>query len=186
MNKLDVFDDGHNIDMSEIQMELVASSLVSLLKHNGSSRAQLAGKLDCKRNRVTRILSGDENLTLKTITSVAEALGYAFDVVFYNKDYPKPKQPWTIDKENRKITISENINISKPKIIKFELQTGDQVANDVIAGTEAEQYIRITEFSEKFTNYSIEDNGVGMLPILSKSSNIYTYDLANEAMDYEY
>lgn len=142
MNKLDVFDDGHDIDMSDIQMELVASSLVSLLKHSGSSRAQLAGKLDCRRNRVTRILSGDENLTLRTISSVAEALGYAFDVVFYNKDYAKPKQPWHIDRLNKAV-LAEPI-CSKPAI-EMKVQDGKAVFNDLMEGNDADFYISVSK-----------------------------------------
>lgn len=144
MKKLDVFDDGHDIDMSDIQMELVASSLVSLLKHSGNSRAQLAGKLDCRRNRVTRILSGDENLTLKTITSVAEALGYAFDIVFYNKDYAKPKQPWHIDRLNKAV-LAEPITSKTP--IEMKIQDGKAVFNDLIEGNDADFYL---SFSKNF------------------------------------
>lgn len=99
MSEINLLDGYSTLDATEIQMELVASDLTLLLRHSGLKRADLATKLGVRKSRVTRILSGDENLTIKSITSIAEALDYTFDVVFYNKNYPKPKQPWLIERE---------------------------------------------------------------------------------------
>lgn len=47
----------------------------------GMSRAELAEKLHCKKSRVTRVLSGEENITLKTIAKYDAALGIGFELV---------------------------------------------------------------------------------------------------------
>ena len=147
MSKLTFLNQEFDIDMSIIQMEIVASDLASLLKHSGFSRVELAEKLDCPKSRVTRILSGDENLTIKTITQVAEALGYAYDVVFYNKNYARPKQPWQVDRENRKLAQSlQNVQPNRHLNFRLQLQSGEQVVQDVLSGVEASQYIKIDSY----------------------------------------
>lgn len=103
MNNISLFDFIHDLDPEDIKKETVAADLSMLLVHSNCSRSQLAEDLGYKKSRVSRILSGDENLTLKTLTKVADSLGYTFDVIFYNKSYPKPKQPWEIDREKRKV-----------------------------------------------------------------------------------
>lgn len=124
MNQVKFLGSEHYIDLYELQMELVAADLAILLKHSGISRAELAQKLGWQKSRITRVLSGDDNLTLKTISQFTEALGYTFDVVFHNKNYPKPKQPWQIDKE-----ISQK---PQPKYI-IQLQDSDSVFDDLVS-----------------------------------------------------
>lgn len=130
----------YEIEKSLIQMELTANRLVFLLKHSGLSRAELARKLGWKKSRVSKVLSGDMNLTIKTITAISEALEYDFEVVFYNKDYPKPKQPWQIDRENKAVAVETSE--SKGNAI-FSILTGDEVFNDLMQGKEADFYIPI-------------------------------------------
>lgn len=137
MSQVKFLGDTYPIDLSELQMELVAADLAILLKHSGVSRTELAQKLGWKKSRITRVLSGDNNLTLKTISQFVEALGYTFDVVFHNKNYPKPKQPWQIYKE-----ISQK---PQPKYL-MQIQNGDEVLNDLISGDDdAMCYIRIDQ-----------------------------------------
>lgn len=184
MSKISIFGAEYDIDMSIVQMERIASDLVFLLKHSGLNRSELAKKLGCEKSRVTRVLSGDENLTIKTLTSVSESLGYGFDVVFYNKDYAKPKQPWTIDRENKKITAHKQT--IKPRTFNLELQTGDQVVSDVLAGKESDKYIKVTEFKKDSSRYFITKSDVQSLPTTFNSNKTFTYDLVNRVSNYEY
>lgn len=131
MNNISFFDFIDDLEPEDIQKEVVAANLSMLLVHTKCRRSELAKALGYKKSRVSRILSGDENLTLKTMTKVADSLGYTFDVVFYNKSYPKPKQPWEIDREKRKVDdmfyktfgdmhkLSTYRNIEKIKSKKF-------------------------------------------------------------------
>lgn len=113
MSEINLLDGFSTLDATEIQMELVASDLALLLRHTGLKRTDLARELGVKKSRITRILSGEENLTIKSLTSVAEALDYTFDVVFYNKNYSKPKQPWTVEREKRlRARVQEKLDIS--------------------------------------------------------------------------
>ena len=141
-NELSIFDNIYDVDMSVMQMESVATDLVFLLKHSGLSRSELANKLDWKKSRVTKVLSGDENLTIKTITSVAECLGYGFDVVFYNENYDQPKQPWAIDRENKAIQ-PEVVYLESS--IEIKRQEPEEVFKDLLAGEEASYYICVSK-----------------------------------------
>ena len=148
MNKVSLIGDEYDIDMSIIKMEQVASHLVGLLRHRKISRTELAKDLGWSKGRVTKVLSGDENLTIKTITTITSKLGYDFDIIFHNKNYEKPKQPWQIDREKTttdQITIHQSIN--NPNFV-LELQTGDQVVNAVLAGKEKDFYVSVTASSQ--------------------------------------
>lgn len=124
----------YEVEPHEVSMELVAADLAILLHHSGLSRADIAKKLGWKKGRVTRILSGDQNLTIKTISQFVEALGYTFDVVFYNKAYPKPKQPWQIDKA---------LKASITPTLTAKIQNGEQVFRDLLNGDDADCYVSL-------------------------------------------
>ena len=78
----------------EIKAVDVAADLALLLHHAGKSRADLARALGWSRARVTQVLSGHENLTVQTIATVTQALGYTFDAVFRKSAESSPAQPW--------------------------------------------------------------------------------------------
>lgn len=82
------------------QREDAAMALTGLLHHVGISRAELARKLDWKPSRVTRALSGNENLTLNTLTCIADAGGMAFDIVFRPKGACRTLQRWETQEIN--------------------------------------------------------------------------------------
>lgn len=79
----------------ELKAVDVAADLTLLLNHAGVSRADLARKLGWSRARVSQVLSGQENITVQTIATVAGALGYTFDTVFRKADVSAASQPWT-------------------------------------------------------------------------------------------
>lgn len=182
-SELSMFGDIYDVDMSAMQMESIASDLVFLLKHSGLSRSELASRLGWNKSRVTRILSGDENLTIKTITSVAECLGYGFDVIFYNENYEQPKQPWNIDRDNKKLIISNKV--SARKVFNLEIQTGEQVVNDVLAGNESDRYIRVTEGNDNNINYLLQKDSDLTLSVFPTSHKTFKYDLTSKVVDYE-
>lgn len=78
----------------ELKVVDVAADLALLLQHTGISRADLARKLNWSRARVSQVLSGQENITVQTIASVASALDHTFDTVFRNASSPAAVQPW--------------------------------------------------------------------------------------------
>lgn len=79
----------------ELKAVDVAADLTLLLSHAGVSRADLARKLGWSRARVSQVLSGQENITVQTIATLAGALGYTFDTVFRKADVSAASQPWT-------------------------------------------------------------------------------------------
>ncbi len=65
----------------EAKAQDVAIALASAVHQAGLTRAQLAGQLGWKPSRVTKVLTGSENLTLRTIHQICSALGLEFDLV---------------------------------------------------------------------------------------------------------
>ncbi|MCP3722376.1 helix-turn-helix domain-containing protein [Paraburkholderia sp. CNPSo 3272] len=78
----------------ELKAQEVAVNLASLMLHAGLSRAALARQLNWKPARLSKVLGGEENLTLRTLYLIYKALGYTFDVVPRAEDELAPMQPW--------------------------------------------------------------------------------------------
>lgn len=78
----------------ELAKVSVAADLAILVAQSGISRSELAKKLGWSRARVSQVLSGQGNLTIETIHAVAQAAGFAFDVVFRKPGAVRARQPW--------------------------------------------------------------------------------------------
>lgn len=78
----------------EIKAQDIAVDLARAVTEFGMSRAQLAEKLDWKPSRVSRILSGSSNLTLRTIHQLTEAIGLEFDMILRLPSQQRAPQPW--------------------------------------------------------------------------------------------
>lgn len=177
MNKAHLLSCKH-IDISIVKMEQVASHLVGLLRHSNISRAELATQLGWKKSRVTRVLSGDENLTIKTISTITQQLGYDFDIVFHNKNYERPKQPWQTDKERRNHKLLTQHH--EPTIL-FEIQTGEQVVSDVLAGKEKNLYVSVVTVPQ----YTIDGNAICVEQSTLESSQINIFNQNIKVNQYE-
>jgi transcriptional regulator with XRE-family HTH domain len=57
----------------------VTDSLSALLQELGLSQADLAKRLRVTKGRVSQILSGRQNMTLRTLAAIGWALGVSFD-----------------------------------------------------------------------------------------------------------
>lgn len=66
-----------------------AATVAEKLKHNGMTQRELAEKLGKKESYISRVLSGDANPTLKTVSELEVALGA--DVISFNLQKQKAK-----------------------------------------------------------------------------------------------
>ena len=66
----------------ELKAQEVAVSLASAVVDSGITQKALADKLGWKTSRVSKVLHGGSNLTLKTLFDVCEALNIEFDISF--------------------------------------------------------------------------------------------------------
>jgi transcriptional regulator with XRE-family HTH domain len=57
----------------------ICDEITWYMREQKMSRADLAGAMGVSAGRVSQILSGDENLTLRTLSSVIAALGARFE-----------------------------------------------------------------------------------------------------------
>lgn len=68
----------------------VTEAIVERMQALGLSRAELAERLGISRPRVTQILAGDDNLTLRTLVAVAQALGTRLGIQFREAEPETP------------------------------------------------------------------------------------------------
>ncbi len=64
----------------EVLQGETTDTLLGLLTSLGLTRRELAGRLGVTPGRVSQILSGDENLTIRSLAALGWALGIRFDL----------------------------------------------------------------------------------------------------------
>ncbi|MGW3983844.1 helix-turn-helix domain-containing protein [Streptomyces mirabilis] len=75
---------GNNTDLAAAHLARQATaSLAGVLSGLGKSRSDLAKAMGVSPGRVSQIMSGDANLTVRTLAAVAEALGASVEIKFY-------------------------------------------------------------------------------------------------------
>jgi transcriptional regulator with XRE-family HTH domain len=79
-------DDGHGVDAARaVEGELLfsefAETVSALLLSSGLKQKELAARMGLGEPRVSRLLRGDANTTLRAIAGVGWALGYRFELV---------------------------------------------------------------------------------------------------------
>lgn len=84
-----------SLEPLELRKAIIADHIKSLLYYTDQSQSAICDKLGWKKSRISKILSGKANLTIKTLFEISRTLGYDFDVVFFNDKSLKPFiQPW--------------------------------------------------------------------------------------------
>lgn len=66
----------------ELMAQEVAVKLANAAAASGMSQQELADKLGWKKSRISKVLHGASNLTLKTLFEISEALDIEFDIHF--------------------------------------------------------------------------------------------------------
>lgn len=73
-------------DMLAMDLQLdVALEVERLMEHEGITRTELSDRIESSRPYITKVLSGDANMTLKTLAKLANALGRRVKVAFTHK-----------------------------------------------------------------------------------------------------
>jgi len=90
----------------EAKAQDVAIALASAVEKAGLSRGELAKKLEWKPSRVTKVLTGSSNLTLKTMFEVCRAIGLEFDVVLRKAS----ERVEVVDPDKHRAIYQETIN----------------------------------------------------------------------------
>lgn len=109
-----------------------AATVAEKLKLNGMTQRELADKLGKKESYISRVLSGDANPTLKTISELEDALGA--DVISFNLQKNRPESSPVImfgesfrvnfkgDIDDLKVTASPTMKIFSATTQEFRVQ----------------------------------------------------------------
>lgn len=80
----------------DIKAQDTGVTLTRALVETGKTQAQLARELNWKPSCVSRIFSGEGNLTLRTLHKIISALGFEFDIILRKKQQRRAPQPWEL------------------------------------------------------------------------------------------
>lgn len=98
----------------------VTEQIHKQLQTQNISRSQLAQKLSCSPAYITKLLNGAENLTLKKLVQIAQALNCSFDFVLLPIDlqvkryYTFAPKKLAQDGFNQKVQLTENYESNIP------------------------------------------------------------------------
>lgn len=159
----DMFGDLPPMDPSDVKKDQIAADLAALMAFSGSTRSEMADRLGWKKSRITSVLSGRENVTIKTICEFSSRLGYDFDLVFHKANERRPIQPW--QKVSQSAVSSANLprGISDFKIL-VHMQTASEVARDFSSGYHKGLYfsIEIPGQSTRVASRSVTTTKIGL------------------------
>ena len=95
-NCFDAFSDIGPVDQFDLKKDHLGAQMGALMAFSGKNRSELMEILGWKKSRVSNVLSGKCNLTIKTVWEFASSLGFDFDVVFHASGDSPQIQPWQI------------------------------------------------------------------------------------------
>ncbi|MFY3861055.1 helix-turn-helix domain-containing protein [Achromobacter xylosoxidans] len=78
----------------DVRAERLCVDLIRALQHQDMTQSDLASVLNWTKSRVSNVLHGHTNLTLKTLHALVTAMNLDFDIVFRSKGEAACRQPW--------------------------------------------------------------------------------------------
>ena len=134
----DMFAHLPDMDLLELKKDELATELAALMSFAGETRSSMAEQLGWKKSRISQVLSGNSNSTIKTILEFCEVLRYDFDVVFRPQSQPRAAQPW------QKMTFPVVAEQLTPALQIFvTLQTPSQVSEELYSQQFGDMYIKL-------------------------------------------
>lgn len=169
---LEIFSDLPPIEPFDVKKDFLGAQMAALMTFSGKSRADLVSDLGWKKSRISSVLSGKCNLTIKTIWEFTSYFGLDFDVIFRTSDEQRPNQPWqkSVEKISVKVArrqISDEFS-KMPTIPVIEIQTANEVAKDLLTGNHKSYY-----FSVSITN---ENDSIPLTLEASPQANSFFMD----------
>lgn len=132
----DMFGDLAPLDPFEIKKEEIAAQMSALLVFAGKTRSNLGDRLGWKKSRVTHVLSGASNPTLRTVWEFAASLGYDVDLIFRLPHQARVRQPW-----QQFHKLEPAVSSSAQPSVYFTAQTPAEVISDLKAGRGKSVYL---------------------------------------------
>lgn len=172
----EMFADLPPVDFLSVKLDQVATNLAALMATAGLTRSAIAEKCNWHKSRVSYVLSGEDNLTLKTIMEFAGAVGYDFDVHFRKFDELPARQPWEHG-------VTESLGlfpVQGNQSVMINMQTKHEVKADLDNGSGAPRYFSFVPVFDQSTMIpSLPGASTSTLQLVSSSL------IANE-VEYEY
>lgn len=132
----DVFAKLPKQDRFELKKLDLSTELVALMAYCHETRSSIAERLGWKKSRLTHLLSGRANPTVRTIYEFASCVGYDVDVVFRKADQDRLPQPW------EQISLQSLPAPSQSAKYVVVFQAVEDLVSDYTAGTAQPFYIK--------------------------------------------
>lgn len=170
-SELDFFDFS-DVDPFFAKKNAVANELLALISHENISRNQLCETLQWAPSRLSKVLSGEQNITVKTITAISLALGYDFSIYFHKIYKKEMVQPWEKLSYISNISQAPTVSEIKKYKINVHIQSKEDVMMDLLCGRGKESYLSLSINEKAIKNKEIEnkESGINTLTFSGLSS----------------
>lgn len=150
------FFDFSDVDPLFTKKNAVANELLALISHENISRKTLCEKLNWAPSRLSKVLSGEQNITVKTITTISLALGYDFSIYFHKIHKKEMVQPWERKYYTSNISQINTMSEIKKYNINVHIQSKEDVMMDLLYGRGKESYLSISVNEKAIKSKQIE------------------------------
>lgn len=172
------FFDFSDVDPFFTKKNAVANELLALISHENISRKQLCKSLDWAPSRLSKVLSGEQNITVKTITAISLALGYDFSIYFHKIHKKEMVQPWEKASYISNISQVNTISEIKKYNINVHIQSKEDVMMDLLCGRGKERYLSVSVNEKAFKNKEIDKKEVNKNTLIfSGLSSLKTFNV---------
>lgn len=172
------FFDFSDVDPFFTKKNAVANELLALISHENISRKQLCESLDWAPSRLSKVLSGEQNITVKTITAISLALGYDFSIYFHKIHKKEMVQPWEKTSYISNISQINTISEIKKYNINVHIQSKEDVMMDLLCGRGKESYLSVSVNEKAVKNKEIEKKEVNKNTLIfSGLSSLKTFNV---------
>jgi DNA-binding phage protein len=145
IDHFDMFSDLPPLDPFDLKKDEIATQLAALMSFAKKNRSTVASSLNWEKSRMTSVLSGKGNPTIKTIYEFCGSLGFDFDLVFRSPTEDRPEQPWqkAMFSEILPVTVQPEYLYTDFPSVTVRLQTANDVAVDFFNGNNSELYLSL-------------------------------------------
>lgn len=154
------FFDFSDVDPFFVKKNAIANEILALISHENVSRKELSEKLGWAQSRLSKVLSGEQNLTVKTITAISIALDYDFSIYFHKIHKKEMIQPWERYHEISNVYHFKKVEANTNLLITIQNQ--DEVIKDIIEGKGKDRYVSLS-INKKINEKSIKNKDIRAL-----------------------
>lgn len=150
---------------SKARQAEVSANLRILIAESGKSFKDVAAVIRISQAALSQKLGGETNLTLDSISAIADAVGADFDIVFRKKEAKRACQAWENDDETRCILNKAEALLDSILNMHTKIQAREKTSADMLRAqyrqgiTSGFHMVQVSSNDESFRDLLVANGG---------------------------